>query len=162
MSSPNSITVTLNGSLADLPALPHEMLLEVLRRQGLHGCRESCGQGVCGTCAVLVDQRVVASCIMLAHLADGTEIETVEGLAPAGRLSTIQEAFVSEAGFQCGFCTPGMILTATQFLRENQNPSDEQIAHYLAGNICRCGAYPEIISAVQKAASEIRAQLEIS
>ena len=149
------INITLNGSQIELDAAPHEMLLEVLRREQLHGCRESCGQGVCGTCTVLMDQRVVASCILPAHLADETDIETVEGLGLPGNLSIVQQAFIEEAGFQCGFCTPGMILTSTQLLRENPNPSDDEIMHYLAGNICRCGAYPEILKAVRAAADAL-------
>lgn len=146
------IALTLNGADVELDAAPHEMLLEVLRREQLHGSRESCGQGVCGTCTVLVGERTVASCIMLAHLADGGEVQTIEGLGSPGSLSPVQRAFLEEAGFQCGFCTPGMILSATQLLRENPTPTDDEIAHYLAGNICRCGAYPEIIKAVHRAA----------
>ena len=120
------------------------------------GAAESCGEGVCGTCTVLMDHRTVASCIFLAALADGTVIETIEGLGMPGRLSIVQEAFIKDAGFQCGFCTPGMILSATQLLRENPDPTDDDIAHYLAGNICRCGAYPEIRNAVRRAAAMTR------
>lgn len=149
------IEITLNGEAAQLPAAPEETLLEVLRREHLHGCRESCGQGVCGTCTVLVGERTVASCIMLAQLVDGESVETVEGLGQPGALSVVQQAFVDEAGFQCGFCTPGMVLSTTQLLREHSDPSDEQIAHYLAGNICRCGAYPEIMRAVRTAARRL-------
>ena len=156
--SAHSIAVILNGSEVVLSTQPHEMLLEVLRRQGLVGCRESCGEGVCGTCTVLMDHRTVASCILLAELADGTTIETIEGLGRPGMLSIMQEAFIKEAGFQCGFCTPGMILSATQLLRENPDPTDDEIAHYLAGNICRCGAYPEIRNAVRRAATMARLQ----
>ena len=151
------ISITLNGATTDLDAAPHESLLDVLRREQLHGCRESCGQGVCGTCTVLVGQRTVASCIMLAHLADGSEVETVEGFGQPGDLSAVQQAFVDHAGFQCGFCTPGMIVTVTQLLRENPDPTDDQIDHYLAGNICRCGAYPEIRRAVRAAATALAA-----
>lgn len=151
-SATHTIGVTLNGSEVELSIEPHEMLLEVLRREGLVGARESCGEGVCGTCTVLMDERTVASCILLAELADRTAIETIEGLGIPGRLSIVQEAFIKDAGFQCGFCTPGMILAATQLLRENPEPTDDEIAHYLAGNICRCGAYPEIRDAVRRAA----------
>ena len=150
------IQLTLNGASAVLEAAPHETLLEVLRREGLYGCRESCGQGVCGTCTVLIDGRTTASCILLAHLADGSSVETIEGIGLPGDLSVVQDAFVREAGFQCGFCTPGMVLAATQLLRDNPAPTDEDIAHYLAGNICRCGAYPEILHAVRAAAAQIR------
>ena len=153
MTQVSKIRVTLNGAEVVLDAAAHETLLDVLRREQLHGSRESCGIGVCGTCTVLVDQRAVASCILLAQLSDGSEIETIEGLGRPGDLSPVQEAFVEEFGLQCGFCTPGMILTATQLLRENPRPTTDEITHYLAGNICRCGAYPEIIKAV-KAASD--------
>lgn len=158
MATKDRIIITLNGSPVELPAAPHETLLEVLRRERLHGCRESCGQGVCGTCTVLMDRRTVASCILLARLADGADIETVEGLGLPGDLSVVQEAFVQEAGFQCGFCTPGMVLSATQLLREKPHPTDDEIAHYLAGNICRCGAYPEIMNAVHAAADMLAAE----
>jgi aerobic-type carbon monoxide dehydrogenase small subunit (CoxS/CutS family) len=152
----HEITFTLNGSPITVEISPVETLLETLRNQHLVGCRESCAQGVCGTCTVLVDQRTVASCIYFAHLADGSVVETVEGLGSSGRLSTVQQAFIDEAGFQCGFCTPGMILSVTQLLRDNPEPSEEDIAHYLAGNICRCGAYPEIIKAARRAAEASR------
>ena len=157
MAGNHTIEVTLNGSNVELEAAAHETLLEVLRREQLHGCRESCGQGVCGTCTVLVDGKTAASCIMLAHLANGSIIETVEGLGVPGNLSPVQEAFVTEAGLQCGFCTPGMVLSTTQLLRERPTPTDDDIAHYLAGNICRCGAYPEILKAVHRAAAALRA-----
>jgi len=152
------ISITLNGSAVNLDAAPHETLLEVLRREQLHGCRESCGQGVCGTCTVLVGERTVASCIMLAHLADGREVETVEGLGSPGELSVVQQAFIEHAGFQCGFCTPGMIVSVTQLLRDNPDPTDDEIEHYLAGNICRCGAYPEILRAARAAAADLAAE----
>lgn len=151
------INITLNGLPTDIEVAPEDTLLEVLRRDHLHGARESCGQGVCGACTVLIDGRTVASCIYFAHLAEGATVETVEGMGtPDGELSLVQQAFVDEFGFQCGFCTPGMIVSATQLLRDNADPSDEEIAHYLAGNICRCGAYPEIIRSVRRAAAEIR------
>ena len=152
----DTIAVRLNGEDVEIEAAAHETLLEVLRKERLHGCRESCGQGVCGACTVLVDGRTVASCILLAQLVDGREIETVEGLGVPGDLSPVQRAFVDEAGFQCGFCTPGMVVTATALLRENPDPDDEDIGHYLAGNICRCGAYPEIRRAVRAAGEALR------
>ncbi|MCC5949546.1 MAG: (2Fe-2S)-binding protein [Nitriliruptoraceae bacterium] len=157
-SKDHRIAVTLNGAETELDAAPYETLLEVLRREQLHGCRESCGQGVCGTCTVLVGERTIASCIMLAHLADGERIETVEGMGTPGDLSVVQQAFVEHAGFQCGFCTPGMIVTVTQLLRENPSPTDDEVDHYLAGNICRCGAYPEIRMAVRTAAARLRGE----
>ncbi|MGH3438922.1 MAG: (2Fe-2S)-binding protein, partial [Sciscionella sp.] len=135
-----------------------ETLLELLRRtRQLHGCRESCGQGLCGTCTVALDGRAVSSCIMLACLVAGATVDTVEGLGTPGALSDVQAAFVHEAGFQCGFCTPGMVVMATELLRENPDPSEDEIRHYLAGNICRCGAYPEIVRAVRTVAESRRA-----
>lgn len=151
----DEIEITLNGAPTTLTAAPSDTLLDVLRREQLHGCRESCGQGVCGTCTVLVGERTVASCIMLAQLVDGADVETVEGQGRPGDLSIVQQAFVDTAGFQCGFCTPGMVLSTTQLLREVPDPTDDEIAHYLAGNICRCGAYPEILRAVRLAAQRL-------
>ena len=153
---PVVIKLLINGAPYEVNVAPDDSLLAVLRRLHLYSTRESCGQGVCGTCTVLVDRRTVASCILFAHLANGSEIETVEGLSDGNGLSPVQEAFVSEAGFQCGFCTPGMIVSATQLLRENPDPNDAEISHYLAGNICRCGAYPEIIRSVQEAARRLK------
>src|SRR5579875_2576667 len=151
------ITLTVNGERLHAAVAPGEMLVDVLRRsRRLYGCRESCGQGLCGTCTVVLDGRAVSSCLMLARLADGGEVQTVEGLGTPGHLSDVQEAFVREAGFQCGFCTPGMVVMATELLRENPDPSEEEIRHYLAGNICRCGAYPEIVRAVRSAAAQRR------
>ena len=151
------VSLTVNGEPLSTMVEPGEMLVDVLRRsRQLYGCRESCGQGLCGTCTVVLDGRAVSSCLMLARLADGGAVQTVEGLGTPGDLSDVQEAFVREGGFQCGFCTPGMVVMATQLLRENPDPSPEEIRHYLAGNICRCGAYPEIVRAVQSAAAQRR------
>lgn len=144
------IRIVLNGIPVELSTDPDEMLVDVLRREQLFGSRESCGQGVCGACTVLVDRRAVASCILFAQLVDGSEIETIEGIGLPGSLSAVQEAFIQERGFQCGFCTPGIIVSVTQLLRENPDPTDEDISLYLAGHICRCGAYPEILRAVRR------------
>lgn len=151
------ITLTVNGEPLRTAVGPGEMLVDVLRRsRQLYGCRESCGQGLCGTCTVMLDGRAVSSCLMLARLADSGEVQTVEGLGTPGNLSDVQDAFLREGAFQCGFCTPGMVVMATELLRENPDPSEEQIRHYLAGNICRCGAYPEIVRAIQAAAAQRR------
>ena len=147
------ISLDVNGAELHAGVAADETLLEVLRRAGrLYGCRESCGQGLCGTCSVVLDGRAVSSCLMLARLVDGSTVETVEGLGSPGNLSDVQEAFVAEAGFQCGFCTPGMVVMATELLKENPDPTEEEIRHYLAGNICRCGAYPEIVRAIRAVA----------
>lgn len=151
------VNLKLNGAEIGLSAEPGETLLAALRREHLFGARESCGQGICGTCTVIVDERVVATCLMLAHQAEGSSVETIEGIGVPGDLNVVQQAFIDESGFQCGFCTPGMIVTATQLLRENPSPSDHEILEYLSGNICRCGAYPEIIKAVRLAADRLAA-----
>lgn len=152
------IALTVNGEPLRTAVGSGEMLVDVLRRsRQLYGCRESCGQGLCGSCTVVLDGRAVSSCLMLARLADGGEVQTVEGLGTPGDLSDVQEAFVREGAFQCGFCTPGMVVMVTELLRETPDPSDEEIRHYLAGNVCRCGAYPEIVRAVQSVAASRRA-----
>lgn len=155
MSSRYEVTLTVNGEARVADVAADETLLDVLRRRWqLYGCRESCAQGLCGTCTVLLDGRAVSSCLMLARLVNGSAVETVEGLGSPGNLSDVQRAFVAEAGFQCGFCTPGMVVMATQLLRENPDPSEDEIRHYLAGNICRCGAYPEIVRAIRAVAEQ--------
>jgi carbon-monoxide dehydrogenase small subunit len=120
----------------------------------LYGARESCGQGLCGCCTVLVNGTAVSGCLYLAAFADGAEVTTVESLDASGTLDPIQEAFIEEGAFQCGFCTPGFILMSKQLLERHPDPDDDQIKHYLAGNLCRCAAYPEIIKAVKSAAKK--------
>jgi carbon-monoxide dehydrogenase small subunit len=155
-SAEQHLSLTVNGTEQEFCVDPGETLLEVLReRMALHGARESCGQGVCGTCTVLVDGRAVATCVRLAVLSDGATVETVEGLEDGG-LHPLQEAFVEHFAFQCGFCTPGMIMTAKELLDRNPEPSRDEIREQLAGNICRCGAYGEIVDAVEAAAQRLR------
>jgi carbon-monoxide dehydrogenase small subunit len=134
---------------------PHETLVDVLQQRfNLNGARESCGQGLCGCCTVIVDSQAVSSCLYLACFVDGRQVETIESLAAGdGGLDPIQQAFIDAGAFQCGFCTPGFILMARQLLDANPNPSDDEIRHYLTGNLCRCSAYPEILAAVKLAAS---------
>jgi xanthine dehydrogenase YagT iron-sulfur-binding subunit len=154
-STEQPLSLTVNGAAQRFRVDPGETLLEVLReRLSLLGCRESCAQGVCGTCTALVDGRAVATCVRLAVLSDGATVETVEGLDPEGR-HPLQEAFVEHFAFQCGFCTPGMIMTAKELLDVNPRPSREEIREHLAGNICRCGAYGEIVDAVAAAAERL-------
>jgi carbon-monoxide dehydrogenase small subunit len=132
---------------------PHETLVEVLQEAfGLYGARESCGQGLCGCCTVLVNGTAVSGCLYLATLAEGAEISTVEG----GEVDAVQEAFVERSAFQCGFCTPGFVLMTRQLLDEHPDPDEDTIRHYLSGNLCRCAAYPEIIEAVKLAAKKRR------
>ena len=140
----------LNGRRAELEESSGEMLLDVLRREaGLLSVRATCGIGVCGACTVLLDGEPVSSCLLLAAQADEREVTTVEGLAPE---DPVPPAFAEERAFQCGWCTPGMVLTASSFLRERPDPSDAEIAAALGGNLCRCGCYPKIADAVRRAA----------
>jgi aerobic carbon-monoxide dehydrogenase small subunit len=149
-----SIQFRLNGEAVEAQVAPHETLVEVLRDAfGLHGARESCGQGLCGCCTVLVDGTAVSGCLYLAALAEGAHVQTVEG---STELDAVQEAFVERSAFQCGFCTPGFVLMSRQLLDEHPDPSDDEIRHYLSGNLCRCAAYPEIIEAVKLAAKKRR------
>ena len=144
----------LNGEAVSAQVAPHESLVEVLRDSfGLHGARESCGQGLCGCCTVLVDGLAVSGCLYLASLVEGAEVATVES---GKELDAVQEAFIEAAAFQCGFCTPGFVLMTRQLLEEIAEPSEDDIRHYLSGNLCRCAAYPEIIEAVKLAARKRR------
>ena len=148
-----TIGFTLNGRSVSATVAAHETVVEMLQRDfGLFGARESCGQGLCGCCTVLVDGTAVSGCLYLAAFVDGTHVVTVEGLANQGTLHPIQQAFVSKSGFQCGFCTPGFILMTKELLERHAHPSDEQIRHYLSGNLCRCAAYADIVEAVKMAA----------
>jgi carbon-monoxide dehydrogenase small subunit len=153
-----TIRFTLNGRQVSAEIAPHHNLVELLQNQfALFGARESCGQGLCGCCTVLVDGIAVSGCLYLAAFVDGAAVETVESLAPGATLDPIQQAFIEAGAFQCGFCTPGFILMARQLLDGNPDPNDDDIRHYLSGNLCRCAAYPEIIRAVKLAAAKRRA-----
>jgi len=148
-----TIHFTLNRRKVSATIAVHENMVEMLQREfALYGARESCGQGLCGCCTVLVNGAAVSGCLFLAALADGTEVLTIEGLAEGGKLHPIQQAFIEKGGFQCGFCTPGMILTAKELLDTNPDPTEDEIRHHLSGNLCRCAAYPEIVRAVKEAA----------
>jgi len=152
------IRFTLNGQAVAAQVAPHHNLVEVLQTQfDLFGARESCGQGLCGCCTVLVDGRAVSGCLFLAVFADGAEIVTIEHLGSREQLTDVQEAFIETGAFQCGFCTPGFVLMAHQLLDEHLDPDDETIRHYLSGNLCRCAAYPEIIEAVKVVAHRRKA-----
>jgi aerobic carbon-monoxide dehydrogenase small subunit len=148
-----TIRFTLNGRKVAAEIGTHESLVEVLQRRfDLFGARESCSQGLCGCCTVIVNGAAVSGCLYLAAFADGAEVETIERLDESGALDPLQEAFIEAGAFQCGFCTPGMILMARQLLDEHAEPSDDDIRDYMSGNLCRCGAYPEIIAAIKLAA----------
>lgn len=146
-----TIELTINGQKKKLPAKPDQTLLSFLRELGYTGVKEGCGKGECGACTVLVDGQPVNACLYLAVQAQGKEILTIEGLAQQGRLHPLQEAFISEGALQCGYCTPGMILTAKALLDKNPRASEEEIALAIAGNLCRCTGYSKIIKAIKKA-----------
>jgi carbon-monoxide dehydrogenase small subunit len=153
----SAITLNVNKETVDVVVNPNRTLLEVLR-DDLHltGTKESCGEGVCGSCTVLVDGIPVRSCLTLAIAVEGKEITTIEGISEGGKLHPIQDAFVNHHAIQCGFCGPGMILTAYALLKENPNPSEEEIRRAISGNVCRCTGYAKIVEAVKSLASEGR------
>jgi carbon-monoxide dehydrogenase small subunit len=148
-----TIAFTLNGERVSAEVPPHWNLVELLQeRFALYGARESCGQGLCGCCTVLVNGAAVTGCLYLAAFVDGTDVVTIERAADGDGLDAVQEAFIKCGAFQCGFCTPGFVLMARQLLDQKPDPTDDEIRHYLSGNLCRCAAYPEIIEAVKLAA----------
>jgi aerobic-type carbon monoxide dehydrogenase small subunit (CoxS/CutS family) len=151
------ITMRVNGVEHALDVQPHHTLLEVLRDDvRLTGSKECCAEGECGACTVLLNGEAICSCLMLAAEADGMEVTTIEGLALNGKLDAIQDAFVTTGSVQCGFCIPGMIMSAKYLLLNNPNPSVAEIQEGLAGNLCRCGGYLRIIEAVAQAAKAAR------
>jgi carbon-monoxide dehydrogenase small subunit len=155
MNQPQSISFRLNSVAVRATVEPHHNLVELLQTQfGLTGARESCGQGLCGCCTVLVNGRAVSGCLYLASFVDGADVVTIEGFADSERLTPVQEAFIEAGALQCGYCTSGFIVMATQLLDEHPEPTDHQIEHYLSGNLCRCAAYPQIIAAVKLAAQK--------
>jgi len=152
-----ALTVTVNGEARSAEVEPRLLLVHLLRQTlGLTGTHVGCDTTSCGACTVLLDGVPVKSCTVLAVQAQGRSVQTVEGLAAGGALHPIQEAFHSEHGLQCGYCTPGMMLTATALLAENPDPSEEEIRWALSGNVCRCTGYQNIVKAVQSAAAALR------
>jgi aerobic carbon-monoxide dehydrogenase small subunit len=152
MATPRRITFTLNGRSVTADVMPHHSLVEMLQTQfGLTGARESCGQGLCGCCTVLVDEKPVSGCLHVAVFVDGAELVTIEHLGGPNGLDPVQEAFIEAGAFQCGYCTPGFILMTKALLARNPEPNDNEIKDHLAGNLCRCAAYPEIVEAVRLA-----------
>jgi carbon-monoxide dehydrogenase small subunit len=152
------INLHVNGIIYPLTVEPWDLLLNVLRdRLGLMGTKYGCGGGDCGACTVLIDGKAINSCLYLAVAADGKEIVTVEGLEQNGKLHPLQEAFIQHGALQCGYCTPGMLLSAKALLDENLDPSEDEIKKALAGNLCRCTGYQKIIEAVQDGAKAMRA-----
>jgi aerobic carbon-monoxide dehydrogenase small subunit len=151
------ITITLNGRAESLEVEDYETLLHVLREKlKLFGAREGCGQGVCGACTVLLDGQPASSCLLLAPLAGGHTITTIEGLALGDTLHPIQEAFTEHGALQCAYCTPGFVLSVKSLLDERPEATDDEIREYLAGNLCRCTGYVKILEAAREAASCLR------
>jgi aerobic-type carbon monoxide dehydrogenase small subunit (CoxS/CutS family) len=147
-----TITLLINGNERKIEAVPDESLLSVLRnRLGLTGTKYGCGEGQCGACTVLLDGRAVRSCLLPAAKAANKKVTTIEGLSSNGSLHPLQQAFLDEEAFQCGYCTPGMIMSAQALLRSDPTPTDEQIIEHMNGNVCRCGTYPRIMAAIRRA-----------
>lgn len=153
------LSLRVNGRTYRIEAEPHETLNSVLReRLGLTGTKKGCDTGGCGACTVLVDRRPVYSCMMNIFQTEGKEVFTIEGLSLDGQLNPVQDAFVKVGGLQCGFCTPGFVVSATALLDVDPNPSEEEIREVLVGNLCRCTGYSKIIEAVKEAARVRRRQ----
>ena len=149
------ITLNINGQPHEVMIYPNDTLLDVLRDSlDMTGSKESCGEGVCGSCTIHMDGKPVRSCLTLAMEARGAEIKTVEGLANGDELSNLQQSFIDHGAVQCGFCTPGMLMTADALLTENPKPDEKAIRKALAGNICRCTGYAKIVEAVAHAAQK--------
>lgn len=153
----HEITLTVNGETQTLLVDSHRTLLELIRDElKLFGAREACGMSICGACTVLVDGMPISSCSYLAARANGRSVTTIEGVGTPEQLHPVQRAFLERNGFQCSYCTPGMILTSICLLEENPSPTVDEIKEYLVGNLCRCAAYSEIIDAVLSAARLVR------
>jgi carbon-monoxide dehydrogenase small subunit len=158
MSAARTISFTLNGMPVTADVKPHHNLVELLQTQfSLTGARETCGQGLCGCCTVIVNGQAVSGCLYLASFVDGADVVTVESLDTPKTLNPVQEAFIEAAAFQCGYCTPGFILMVGQLLDEHPDPSEELVKDYLSGNLCRCATYPEVLNAVKLAARKRKA-----
>jgi len=156
-----TLSIQVNGAQHDVDIEPRTLLVDLLRRDlGLTGTHVGCDTSQCGACTVLLDGEAVKSCTMLAVQAHGREVTTVEGLARDGKLHPLQEAFIDCHGLQCGFCTPGMLMSASCLLARNPSPSEDEIAQALEGNLCRCTGYVNIIKSVQEAASKMASAAE--
>ena len=157
MQSRTHVRTTINGEPAEFLCEPRQSLLECLRDiVGLTGAKEGCNDGNCGACTVVLDGRIVNSCLVLGIEAEGSAITTIEGVAGGSALHPVQQAFLEQAALQCGFCTPGFIVAAKALLDQEPHPSDERIRLWLANNLCRCTGYDKILRAVQQASSEMR------
>jgi aerobic-type carbon monoxide dehydrogenase small subunit (CoxS/CutS family) len=157
MSDKQAVSVTINGHVYTGDCEPRLTLADFIRHEcGLTGTHLGCEHGVCGACTILVDGRTARACLMLAVQADGATITTVEGLADGNQLDPLQEAFWNNHGLQCGFCTSGMLMCATEFLKENPDPSAEEVRDRISGNLCRCTGYDSIVKSVLEAAEKMR------
>ena len=155
--SKRHVSATVNGDLVEFLSAPGTTLLDALRDElGLTGSKEGCGSGDCGACSVIVDGRLVCSCLMLAAEAQGARIETIEGMADGSVLHPLQRKFLEHAALQCGFCTPGLLVAAKALLDANPDPTESETRYWLAGNLCRCTGYDKVIRAVMDAAAELR------
>lgn len=159
MAQPQSITLTINGTPRQLSVDSRTTLLDALREHaGLTGSKKGCDQGQCGACTVHVDGQRVLSCLTLAAQAEGREVKTIEGLAENGTLHAVQAAFLEHDAFQCGYCTPGQIMSAVACIDEGHARSDDEIREFMSGNLCRCGAYTNIVKAVKEAAARLNTE----
>lgn len=149
------IDIKVNGKQETWDVRPKDFLLDAIRNRGLTGTKRVCESGECGACAVIVNGLAVDSCILLAAQLDGAELTTVEGLEVDGRLHPVQEAFALNGAVQCGFCIPGMVVTAANYLEQNPNPTEEEVRHVFVGNLCRCTGYKKPIEAVLSAAQHL-------
>ena len=157
------VSATVNGDPAEFLTDPGTTLLDALRDElGLTGSKEGCGSGDCGACSVLVDGRLVCSCLVLAAEAEGRRIDTIEGLAQGTELHPLQQKFLEHAALQCGFCTPGLLIAAKALLDANPDPTEEETRYWLAGNLCRCTGYDKVIRAVLDAAAVLRQERRAS
>ena len=153
------VQTRINGEEAEFLCEPRESLLEVLREDlGLTGTKEGCSNGNCGACSVLLDGVLVDSCLVLAVETNGKEVTTIEGVATSGKLHPLQQKFLEHAALQCGICTPGFIMAAKALLAKNSQPTEHQVRHWLAGNLCRCTGYDKIVRAVLDAATTMEAK----
>jgi carbon-monoxide dehydrogenase small subunit len=149
------VSIEVNGELHEVPVRPRHSLVEILREKiGLTGTKDGCEQGVCGACTVLLDGRPALACITLAIECNGKTVRTVEGLAAGDKVSTLQQAFLDQGAVQCGFCTPGMLMSATALLERNPSPSLPEIKKALEGNLCRCTGYNAIVAAIRQASGQ--------
>jgi carbon-monoxide dehydrogenase small subunit len=151
------VTTTINGDAVEYVCEPDEPLLDVLRnRLGLTGSKEGCGTGDCGACSVVIDGRLVCSCLVLGAEMNGRKLSTIEGMAEGEKLHPLQRKFLEHAALQCGICTPGFLVAAKALLERNPNPNETEVRYWLAGNLCRCTGYDKIVRAVMDAAAEMR------